>query len=269
MSPDGTKLSLDIREGSGSVWIWDLKRESLLHLADDAQYGVWSTDSQSVFVNERVATAMEIYRLRADGTGQPEQVTDNSKVGTPFPNAVTPDGKQVVFRAATGAKNNLYAVTIGDRAAHAVLATEHDEPNATLSPDGKWMAFASDLSGKSEIYVRPFPDTNPAQFSVSTTGGFKPVWSPTGREIFYFSLDQKMMAVPVDTSRGFTAGKPVTLFDARPYFTGGVGRNFDVSADGKRFILIKPLDTGGAATPITVVLDWAEELRALFKGNRR
>jgi hypothetical protein len=108
-------------------------------------------------------------------------------------------------------------------------------------------------------------DTSATQFPLSTAGGHKPLWSPTGREIFYLSPDLKMTAVPVETSPGFTAGKPVTLFDTRPYYTGAVGRNFDVPADGKRFLMIKQAEPSVGQTPITVVIDWAEELRVLFK----
>jgi hypothetical protein len=97
-----------------------------------------------------------------------------------------------------------------------LLATEHDERNASISPDGKWMVFESDLSGgRYEIFVRPFPDVDAGQFPVSTGGGSKPLWSPAGGEIFYVSTENKLMSVRVDTTRGFSAEKPVVLFDAK------------------------------------------------------
>jgi serine/threonine-protein kinase len=271
LSPDGTRVSLDIRDAAQTVWVWDLKHESLVRLTSadrTSSYGVWSTDSQSVFVQSPLDGRAELYRIRADATGQPELLTDPaSKHGVVYPNAATPDGKQLVFRIVpqSGAKNDLDAVSLTDHAVHPVLATEHDELNATLSPDGKWMAFESDLSGRKEIYVRPFPDTSASQFALSTSGGIKPRWSPTGREIFYLSPDNKLIAVPVDTSKGFTSSKPVPLFDTRSYYDGAVGRNYDVSLDGKRFLMIKETETGGVQTPITIVIDWAEELRAKFK----
>jgi serine/threonine-protein kinase len=154
----------------------------------------------------------------------------------------------------------------GARAIRTLLATEHDEKNATLSPDGKWMAFESDLSGRVEVYVRPFPDVDAGQWPVSTTGGDEPVWSATGTEIFYRSLADTMMSVPVSTARGFVADKPVPLFDAAPYSFGGLGRNYDVTRDGQRFIMVKDVvKTSGRSLPIHVVLNWAQELRATVK----
>jgi serine/threonine-protein kinase len=207
--------------------------------------------------------------MRPDGTGQIEQLTDTTPDRVmPFPNAITPDGKEVIFRGAKGpSRNDLFVVSLtGDRPIRTLLATEHDEKNATLSPDGKWMAFESDLSGRVEVYVRPYPDVDAGQWPVSTAGGDEPVWSPTGTEIFYRSVDNKMMAVPVSTARGFVADKPALLFDSAPYFFGGVGRNYDVSRDGQRFIMVKDVVTAsGRSQPIHVVLNWAQELQATVK----
>jgi serine/threonine-protein kinase len=272
ISPDGSRLSLDVRDEEEDIWLWDLRRESLARLTDKPgadQYGLWTPNGQSVVFNSASGARSEIYQMRPDGTQQPEQVSDTTKEQlTPYPNAITPDGKQVIFRASTAAtKNDLFIVSLtGDHAVKTLLATEHDERNATLSLDGKWMAFESDLSGRLEIYVRPFPAVDSGQWPISTVGGIKPLWSRTGREIFYLAADNKLMAVSVETTGGFAAGKPAPLFDATPYFSGAVGRNYDATADGRRFVMIKnPASGGGRSLPIIVVLNWAEDLRARAK----
>jgi serine/threonine-protein kinase len=149
----------------------------------------------------------------------------------------------------------------GDKSFKKLLATEHDELNAALSPDGRFMVFSSDLSGRPEIYVRPFPNVDDGQWPVSTAGGTEPVWF--GREIFYLAPDFKMMSVPVlDMTRTLTLGKPQVLFDASKYFLGGAGRNYDMSPDGKRFIMVKDPSVGGETRSVgmTFILNWAERL---------
>ncbi len=272
ISPDGSRLSLDARDQEQDIWIFDIRREHLDRLTDTPgadQYGLWAAGGQRVVFNSEVKGKGEIFQMRPDGTGEMEQLTDTSKEKvTPYPNAITANGKQVIFRGASGVgKNDLWiSSATGDRSVSRLLASEHDERNATLSPDGKWMAYESDDSGKYEVYVRPFPDVNSGKSPVSTGGGTEPLWSPTGKEIFYVSEDNRMMAVPVSTASGFVAEKPVVLFDTLPYYFGGQGRNYDVTRDGLRFVMVKnPPEMIGRSMPIHVVLNWAEELRAKIK----
>ena len=271
LSPDGTRVSLDIRAEEENVWIWDLKRENMTRLTDRTgsfQYGLWTPDSKRVVFSSLGLPDNTLMSMHADSTGAPMPIGNFAKSGiVPYPNAITPDGATVVFRGSrpSGDPNNndLFTVSLGGGdAPKTLLATEHNELNATLSPDGKWMAFESNLSGPVEVYVRPFPNVEDGQWKLSTGGGTKPLWSPGGREIFYLS-DGKMVAVPVDTMRGFVAGKPEVLFDVTGYYRGGIGRNYDVTSDGRRFIMIKdPPRDGGRSLPISVVLNWADEVRS-------
>jgi serine/threonine protein kinase len=271
ISPSGGHLSLDARDQEEDVWIFELERGTMSRLTDKPgpeQYGLWTPDGRVVF-STTMFGRNELGLHRSDGVGQPQQLTDTSADNlTPFPNAVTTDGKQLVFRAAIGGKNDLYIVDIGgDKKPKALLTSPHDEKNAAFSPDGKYMVFESDLSGTYEIYVRPFPDVQKEQRQVSTAGGIKPVWSRSGSEIYYLAPDNKLMAVPVVTSPGLTLRKPIALFDVGPYYFGAQGRNYDVSADSKRFVMVKnPSGPAGAvAVPITVVLNWVDEIRARLK----
>jgi serine/threonine-protein kinase len=271
ISPDGSRLSLDVRDEDEDIWIWDLRRETLARLTDRAgsdQYGLWTPDHRVIFSSPTSGRA-ELFRHRPDGVGRPEQITDTTADPlVAFPNAITPDGKQVIFRAAVKGKNDLFVVDMGgDKKPRTLLSTEHDERNAALSPDGAYMVFESDLSGgRFEIFVRPFPNVDGAQIKVSTEGGAEPVWSRDGREIFYVAAD-KLMAVPVTIRPGgLELGKPAVLFDVSPYFFGGLGRNYDVAGDGRRFVMVKdPAGDFNSSRPVTVVLNWIDELRGRLK----
>jgi serine/threonine-protein kinase len=272
VSPDGKRLSLDVRDQEQDVWIWDLARETMARLTDTPgadQYGLWTRDGGHVVFSSAITGRQEIFWHRPDGVGKPEPLTDTvADKLVPYPNAITPDGKQIIARAAAGGgKNDLFVVPVGgDRKLHKLLASEHDEKNAALAPDGRFMAFESDLSGRNEVYVRPFPDVDRRQWPVSTGGGAKPVWAPDGRQLYYLATDGKMMAVSADLASDLGLGKPVALFDAAPYFMGSAGRNFDVAPDGKRFVLVKnPVSTSGNSAPVTVVLNWVDELKARLK----
>lgn len=276
ISPDGTKLSLDARDEEEDIWIWDVRRETLVRLTDQAgtdQYGLWTPDNGIVFSSFGGTNRVELYRHRPDGVGRPERLTDTAAERlTPYPNAVTPDGKHVIFRSSVGStQNDLFIVDMtGDKKVRPLLSSEHDERNAAMSPDGRSMLFESDMSGGGfEVYIRQFPDVAGEQLKVSINGGTEPVWSPQGREIFYVA-DNKLMSVQVTRGSGLQLSRPVALFDVTPYFFGGTGRNYDVSPDGKRFVMVKrPASQFAASRPIGIVLNWVEELRARMKSPGR
>ena len=131
-----------------------------------------------------------------------------------------------------------------------------------ISPDGRWLAYHSNESGRNEVYVRPFPNVDGGRWQISTGGGSRPAWSGNGRELFYFGPNTAMMVVAVQTTPTFSTGNPSKLFDG-PWFAQQGGRTYDVSRDGQRFLMIKDATlsttTGNqpAALPtITVVLNW-------------
>ncbi len=130
------------------------------------------------------------------------------------------------------------------------------------SPDGHWIAYESDESGRMEIYVQPFPGPG-GKWQVSTNGGTRPVWARNGRELFYRS-GEKMVVVPVETQPAFKAGTPRVVFE-HPYWH--TGHDYDVTADG-RFIMIKKSEQQAAPTQVNVVLNWFEELKRQAPGGR-
>jgi Tol biopolymer transport system component len=140
------------------------------------------------------------------------------------------------------------------------LRTQFDEAAPRFSPDGRWLAYVSDESGRYEIYVQPYPGPG-GKWQISTEGGTEPVWNPNGRELFYRSSD-KMMAVDIATQSGFAAGTPRILFEGRYEPAPFPVANYDVSRDGQRFLVLKLSEEAQSApTQINVVLNWFEELK--------
>jgi hypothetical protein len=148
----------------------------------------------------------------------------------------------------------------GNRTTRQLLVTSFNEMSATFSPDSRWLAYGSDETGRSEIYVQSFLDAG-GKRQVSTEGGAGPIWSRNGREIFYREGD-KMMALAVETTPDFKAGTPQALFEGRYRKVIGPYPNYDVTPDGQRFVMFK-LDEEFAPTQINVVLNWFEELERL------
>jgi serine/threonine-protein kinase len=144
-----------------------------------------------------------------------------------------------------------------------VLNEAHEYRLPTVSPDGHWLAYLSDESGRYEVYVRPFPNVEAGKWQVSTDGAGQPHWSFDGRELFYINAYKEMMAVTVKTERGFSSMEPVRLFDVSKYFfpLGGYP-NFDLTPDGRKFLLVKP--SGLQTTRILVVQNFFDELERLL-----
>lgn len=220
---------MDELNSGADLWVWNLDSGNALRLTgiDRAGYPVWSPD------DTRIAFS--------GGTGNP------------------------LFGKAS---NNTGMIGLDpDATPEWLVATEFTERNAVLSPDGRWMAYQSDESGQTEVYVRPFPNADDDLYLVSTAGGHRPLWSPVGDELFFLSGDREnntMMSVAVETGDGFSAGVPRQLMPW-PYWVRGEGRSYDVSSDGQRFLTVKALsdELNEAERRITVVLNWTEELKRL------
>jgi serine/threonine-protein kinase len=144
--------------------------------------------------------------------------------------------------------------------------TKFSEYNADISPDGRWIAYDSNESGQMEVYVRPFPAVDSGRWQISSEGGTRPLWSRSGRELFFLNAAHRMSVVAVQPGSTFTYAKPQLLFDATNYtYAENPFRYFDISADGKRFLMIKREDASGTGTTrpsIIVVSNWFDELKA-------
>jgi hypothetical protein len=150
---------------------------------------------------------------------------------------------------------------LSDRKPQPFLGTPFNEGGAQFSPDGRWLAYVSDESGRPEIYVQPYPGPG-GKWQVSPEGGTEPAWNRNGRELFYRS-GNKMMAVESTLQPSFAAGKPRVLFEGEYRSTAypQLGTDYDVSADGQRFLMVKETERAQSTAQINVVLNWFEELK--------
>jgi serine/threonine-protein kinase len=149
-----------------------------------------------------------------------------------------------------------------------LLATEFDEFNAAISPDGNWFAYQSNASGREEVCVRPFPDASAGQILISTNGGTRPAWAPDGRELFYVN-DNQLFAVPVETDPAFSRGTPTLLIDGGFILDAAdQGRKYDVHPSNDRFLMVKPQRAASdKSAALNVVLNWFEELEERVPAN--
>ena len=258
-------MALEVRDQEDDIWIWDLARETLRRLTFDPSLDrspVWTPDSQRVAFSSRRGGSQDLFWKAADGTGGVERLMESPN--NLFPEAFSPDGKLLLFREVhPDTRNDLAVLSMeGDRPVEPLVATEFDEGNADLSPDGRWVAYQSNASGRVEIYVRPFPDVEEGLSQISTGGGIQPLWAPDGRELFYWG-DTGLMVVPVETAPSFTAGTPEVVVEGQ-YFRGADNRNYEVALDGQRFLFTKSgtgSTTEGESGPqIYLVQNWHEEL---------
>ena len=268
LSPDGTRVAVSSGDQEIDLWIWDLGRATLTRLALDPgrdRFPVWTPDGRRIIFTSDRGGGLNVWWQAADGAGAAERLTTSSN--GQFATGITPAGTAIVFNEATPTmgRDLLQLALDGTRRATPLLQTKFDERNAIVSPDGRWLAYESNSSGSFEIYVRPFPNVGGGQWAVSTAGGTRPLWSRSGRELFYVGPDGALLRVPVEASGAtWNAGTPMKFFDRR-YFTGGAaGRTYDVSPDGQRFLMIKAPGTDASATPpaLIVVQHWDEELKA-------
>ena len=266
LSPDGTQVALDARGEENDLWTWDFARGALQPLVVNPgleRGPVWNPDGTRIAFTGVIDGVEGIYWQAADGSGTPQRMTE----GSHFPTAFTPDGRQVLFfQPSNSIINDVGIVSLeGERRVELLLEEPYRETNAVVSPDGHWLAYESDESGQLEIYVRPFPDVNASRTQVSTAGGTRPLWSRDGRELFYWVAPGTIMAVPVDVT-DFTAGRPEVAVQGSFFTPGAIGRHYDVSPDGDRFLLITEASDTEAGEPataqITVVLGWFEELKS-------
>jgi Tol biopolymer transport system component len=205
--------------------------------------------------------------MNADGSGTAERLTTNENAQ--WPGSWSPVEAMLAFtEAAPETGYDLITIHLhGDHQTQTFLQTAANEYGPNFSPDGHWLAYGSDESGRQEIYVRPFPGPG-GKWQISTEGGVEPVWSRDGRELFYRNGD-KMMTATIQTAPTLIVGKPRMLFEQHFEKSGfPFEPNYDVSPDGKRFLFVVPSEGESAPAQINVVLNWSEELRRLIRAEK-
>jgi serine/threonine-protein kinase len=269
ISPDGTRVALDIRGASRDIWIWNLQRASLTKLTSGPTEDflpVWSRDSRRVFFSSDRTGNIDLYSQAADGASK-ERV-EFAGPGAQFPTSFTPDGTQLIVGENFGDVSVLNLAR-PDRI-EPLLHGEFVARLGSVSPDGNWIAYESDESGgRFEIFLRPFPDPSGRREKVSIEGGRFPVWGPKGsNELFFVDLDGGVMAASVTLSPSLSLGRVTRLFEWEKPPSGSSGTPYDVSPVDGRFLFEKPVTDGaGGVINISVVLNWTEELKRLVPIN--
>jgi Tol biopolymer transport system component/predicted Ser/Thr protein kinase len=239
LSPDGQRLALS----SGDIWIYEWQRDTLTRLTfSGAVDPVWSPDGRFIAFG---APGGGIFWTRSDGAGKPQPLIQSKNAQLPY--SFTADGKRLAFQERTGGELHLWTVPLesdgaGLRAGkpEPFLQTQFNERSPVFSPDGRWLAYASDESGVYQVYVRAFPDKG-GKWQISNNGGVYPVWARNGRDLFFRTEDNLIM-VAAYTGKGdsFVADKPRVWSEKRIGDSGLTGTNYDVAPDGKRIVALMP-----------------------------
>jgi serine/threonine-protein kinase len=273
LSPDGSRVALEVREEQ-DLYIWHFADATFTRLTFDPALDVipaWTRDGKNVVFGSARDGRINLYMQAADGSGETRRLTKSDTAQ--FVNSVAPDGEHLL--GVQWSERTLYDIfrfTLGGRAPPEVLVqTPAVDYAAMVSPNGRYFAYQSYESGRSEIYVRPFPVAASGRWQVSTGGGTAPVWAPDGRELFYLDHTRTLMALPVDTSSTFRSGTPRKVLDAGYAVPANFGV-YDVSPTGEQFLMLK--ETGAAnpdATPtsVVVVINWLSELASKLPTDRR
>jgi Tol biopolymer transport system component len=265
ISPDGTRVVVEVLQRTGNMtqlWIVELERRTATPLTAEGSnaYAVWSPDGKSVVYRSNRPDSPGIYRQAADGSGAPQLLSrayaipgDASRAGI------------VVF--STVPSQDIGTLRVDDQSTADFLATPAREHMARFSPDGKWLAYASNESGQDEVYVRPFPRAEGAARLVSVGGGSGPTWAPDGSTLYYRGASGELMAVAITVSKGITTARPRPLFRyADLYRMSGTATAYDIHPDGKRFIMVSQPAAPASDQPrhqVNVVLNWFEELKRI------
>lgn len=217
-----------------------------------------------------VTSSLNLHWMPTDGSSAAERLTTSENMQSP--GSWSPDGQVLAFSENDPTTGwDIWVLKLeGERKPQPFLQPPFNEGAPIFSPDGRWLAYQSDETGRQEIYVRPFPGPG-GKWQISTEGSTEPMWARNGRELFYRGGD-KMMAAAIETKPVFAASKPKLLFEGhyeRGILSFSFQPNYDVSPDGQRFLMIKASEQESMATQLNVVLNWSDEVRQLAPAGKR
>ena len=274
VSPDGKHVAVGMLDrGNTEIWIWDLARRTFRRLTFNPGMDglpLWTPDGRAIIFMSARAGALNLYRQVVDG-GTVGRLTTSAI--PQWPTSITRDGTRLFgFEIGPNATRDIILVQLsipttvgaGDSPMRPLAQKLFHGNFAEISPDGRFLAYQSDESGRFDVHVRPFPLVNSDRWQVSTQGGTRPAWSRSGRELFYIDDSMALTAVPVRTSGPkFSTGSPERVFETT-YAQPNPARHYDVSGDGRRFLMLKQSAADPNATPASMVVveHWFEELKS-------
>jgi eukaryotic-like serine/threonine-protein kinase len=266
-SPDGRRIALGIEGANAQVWLFDLERGTFTPqmLRRGNNWGaIWTPDGRRLtFVSDRDGSS-NLFWQPADGSGPAERLTPWTSEYLVGAEAWSPDGRTLVFSESRPTTSlDIWVFRLGERQPQPLLQESWNEVSPQISPNGRWLAYASQESGAvgamMQVYVTPFPGSG-GRWPISTDGGSQPMWGRNGRELYYRSAN-RMMAVAVTSGSTFSATKPRVLFETRAYSGLGIGgMSYDVTPEGE-FLMIEPDEADVPPSQINVVLNWMQEVR--------
>ena len=273
LSPDETHLAysrVDAVTQTPDVWVKDLRSGADRQVTSDSSSeasALWSPEGDTlIYRSNRSSTINQVYRVPATGAGDPEIVLRGARQrelqqATPIPTDWSQSGAYLVYHAPTPKYGfDLWALSLADGKVISLRQTLYNELHGSISRDSRWLAYASDESGRYEVYVQAFPHPT-ERWQISTEGGSQPRWSPNGSELLYLQRDGMLMSVPIKTAPSFAKdGVPVSLFKTGLTGVDPYRLEFVPSADGKRILMSTPIKDDDRPA-ITVVLNWPALLK--------
>jgi len=277
-SPEGSRVAFGLSSGAldvnddSDLWVLDLARNARTRVTfsgNNRFYPIWTREGLRLTFAASAAATARVLSARADGSGAVQTLLDAGPRA--FPTSWSPDGRTLaLYIVGTNTTRDLWMLTVAGPKPSSTpfVATRFEERGAIFSPDGRWVAYVSNKSGRNDVYARPYPGPGD-ELTISPAGGQEPVWAPSGRELFY-RHDGRFLAVHLAaTGASLTVGPPLRVFDddrSQPDIGGAQGgvANYDVSPDGKRFVVVeelRPANDAPRRVALNVVLNWSQELK--------
>ena len=263
LSPDGKRITYSRLGTEGHIWVYDLNRGTSTKLTSEgaATFVTWTPDGRRLVFDWSKSGQPNLYWQPADGSSAMERLTQSEY--SQWPASWSPDGETLAFEQTQQASgNDILLLQMRERRVKPFLISRFNEEYPEFSPDGRWIAYVSDESGRPEVYVQPFPGRG-GRWQISSEGGYEPLWSRNGKQLFY-RRENQVWVVDVQTGSAFSVRKPRLLFEQPGYLSSDPIRGWDISLDGQRFLMV----TGDERKPqpvteMILVQNWLEELKRL------